>query len=112
MLHNYGNEGLSELLNGLNTGSNGGYQAVNLAALTGARRILLIGYDMRFPGGKSHWHGGHPPSGRVPESSYTMYARKFSTMLEQLTRLGIEVVNCTDGSAIRCFPFSSLEREL
>ena len=110
MLHNYGNDGLSEKPNGLHTGSNGGHQAVNIAVLAGARKILLVGYDMRFPGGRSHWHNGHPY--KVPEQRYGEYARRFKTMLPQLERLGVEVVNCTPGSAIACFRFGNLAEEL
>ena len=110
MLHNLNNEQLSESPNGIHTGSNGGYQAVNIAVLSGAKRIILLGYDMRFPGGKSHWHGGHPV--KNPADHYTMYAGKFATMLPQLKRLGVEVINATPGSAIKCFPFMDLNEAL
>ena len=106
MLHNHGREGLSEQPNGLHTGMNGGYQAINLAVLAGARRVLLAGYDMRFPGGRSHSHNGHPHS--HPEANYSLYASKYSSMLPQLGRLGVEVVNCTPGSAITAFPRGDL----
>jgi hypothetical protein len=33
-------------------------------------------------------------------------------MLPQLAKLGVEVVNCTPDSAIRCFRFSTIEAEL
>lgn len=95
--------GLSEKTNAVVTGSNGGYQAIQIAVHAGAKRILLLGYDMRYgPGNKSHWHGGHPE--RMPERAYADYARKFSTMVPQLQRLGIEVINCTPGSLIDAFP--------
>lgn len=111
MLHNYENEKLSENPNGIHTGSNGGYQALNIAYLAGAKRILLLGYDMRYTGGKSHWHAGHPV--KVPEQHYSgMYAKKFDTMLPQLKARGVEVINCSLGSTIRCFPFKSLEEAL
>ena len=58
MLHNSGHEGLSEKPNCLHTGSNGGYQAVNIATLAGAKRVVLLGYDMRFHGKRSHFHAG------------------------------------------------------
>ena len=106
MLHNHGREGLSEQPNGLHTGMNGGYQAINLAVLAGARRVLLAGYDMRFPGGRSHSHNGHPHS--HPEANYSLYASKYSSMLPQLGRLGVDVVNCTPGSAIDAFPRGDL----
>lgn len=109
MLHNYGTEGLSEKQNGVNTGCNGGFQAMNIAALARPKRIALIGYDMRYVGGRSHWHKGHPPSGTVPEAHYSsMYARSFATALPALQRLGVEVINCSMGSTVKCFPFLPL----
>lgn len=110
MLHNYGYEGLSEKPNGVHTGSNGGYQAINIAVLAGCRKVLLSGYDMRFPGGRSHWHKGHPV--KVGEDRYLQYAKTYKTMLPALGRLGVEVVNCTPGSALKCFRMSTLEKEL
>lgn len=107
MLHNGGRDGLSERANALHTGSNGGYQALNLAVLTGAKRIALLGYDMRFPGGRSHSHNGHPI--KIPEAAYNQYAKNFSSMLPQLKGLGVEVINCTPGSAIGAFRKASLE---
>lgn len=110
MLHNFGSEGLSEAQNGVNTGSNGGYQAMNIAYLTGAKRILLLGYDMRFPNGRAHWHPDHPTN--VPEGHYTSYARRFKTALPQLKAAGVEVINCSLGSAIDAFPIMPLQEAL
>ena len=43
------------------TGHNSGFQALNLAVLAGARRILLLGYDGKAgQDGRTHWSGGHP----------------------------------------------------
>lgn len=107
--------GLSEAPNALRTGCNGGYQAVNIATLAGAARVLLVGYDMHFPGGKSHWHRGHFVNGRevkTPEDRYFQYARAFKSMRAPLEKIGCEVVNCTPGSRIAAFRFSTLEAEL
>ena len=118
MLHNHsargvgvsGNGGLSEEPNALCTGANGGYQQVNFATLAGAAKVLLIGYDMHFPGGRSHFHGGHPV--KVPEDKYAQYAGYYKSMLPALARLGCEVVNCSPGSRITCFRFSTIAEEL
>lgn len=111
MLHNdtarSGAGGLSEAPNAIRTGSNGGYQVINIATLAGAKRIGLVGYDMRYTGGRSHAHNGHPV--KTPEGPYLQYARNFDSMLPQLKKMGIEVVNCTPGSALRCFPMGDLE---
>lgn len=110
MLHNYGVTELSEKANGLHTGTNSGFQAINLAVLAGARRVLLAGYDMHFPGGRSHWHNGHPV--KIPENHYTGYVKQFDTIKPQLARYGVDVVNCTPGSHLRAFRFSTIAQEL
>lgn len=111
ILHNYGTTGLSDRPNGLHTGSNSGYQSINLAYLAGAKRIILLGYDMRFDSkGKSHSHNGHPV--RVYEDAYVNYAHKFSSMLPQLNARGIEVINCSLESTINVFRKESLESVL
>lgn len=106
MLHHESTAGLSEKPNTLHTGSNSGYQVLNLVYLTGAKRIALVGYDMRYSGGKSHSHNGHPH--KMPESSYRGFAKSFATTLPQFAKRGMEVVNCTPGSEIKCFPAKTL----
>ncbi|MGA4815964.1 hypothetical protein ACPA9J_15885 [Pseudomonas aeruginosa] len=31
-----------------------------MAIARGAKRIILLGYDMQKTNGQSHWHGDHP----------------------------------------------------
>lgn len=104
--HRGSSGGLSERPNGIRTGSNGGYQAMNIATLAGAKRILLLAYDMHYPKGRSHSHNGHPI--RMNEDAYRRYAHNFKSMLPQLQRMGVEVVNCTPGSALSAFPIRPL----
>lgn len=94
----------------LATGRNGGYQAIHLAVHFGAARILLLGYDLRLVDGRSHWFGGHPVATK-PE----VYARMrpcFESLVVPLAERGVEVVNCTPGSALACFPMVPLRRAL
>jgi hypothetical protein len=94
------------------SGGNSGYQAVNLAALAGASRILLVGFDMRAgPGGALHWHPPHRARNPFPHRMGE-WAAKFRDMVPGLATLGVEVVNCTPGSAIDAFPFATLEEVL
>lgn len=102
--------GLSELPNALRTGANGGYQAINLAFLAGGNPIYLLGYDMRFHGKRSHSHNGHRH--QVAEQAYLGWARNFQTMLPQLQRRGVTVVNCSPGTAIDAFPRGDIARLL
>jgi len=60
-------------------GQNSGHAAIHLAMHLGASTIYLVGFDMGFPDGKTHWHGGH----QVP-SSESNYVRRFRPALEKL----------------------------
>lgn len=110
MLHNHGPSGLSDKRNGLMTGQNSGHQAINLAVLLGARRILLLGFDMKSSGGKTHWFGEHPT--RTDESIFSAMLNNFPHMVRPLAALGVEVINCTPGSALQCFPKQTLDQTL
>jgi hypothetical protein len=109
LLQAEGRSGLSTHPRELVTGGNSGYQAVNIATLAGSKRVLLVGYDMRFDGYKSHSHNGHPIKSASRTYS-TEYVSKFATMNGSLPKLGVEVLNCTPGSALgKLFPIMSLE---
>jgi len=110
--------GLATAPNQLALGSNSGHQAVNLAYHLGARRILLVGFDMRVgpaPDGqgrpRTHWHAGHP----VPTDP-KVYERhmlpKWPPIAAALKQKGVEVVNCSPGSALTVFPVGDLAEEL
>ncbi len=95
----------------LRTGRNSGYQAINIAVHLGARRIVLLGYDMHH-GGKAghHWFGKHPYATADPP--YDHFRRMFPTIVEPLAALGVEVVNATPSSSLTCFPRVSLVEAL
>lgn len=110
LLRKTGDEGLELNPNGLRTGRNGGYQAINLAVHLGAVRIILLGYDMqKGPRGESHWHGDHP---RHTDSPYAIFLRKFDTLIEPLQRIGVDVVNCTRRTALKAFRRAELHEVL
>lgn len=103
MLRNVGVTGLSKERNGLCTGANGGYQALGLAVAAGAARVLLLGYDMRKVDGRSNWHAGHATP--THEAWYDVYRKPF----DSIKRIpGVEVFNCTPGSALKTYPFADI----
>ncbi len=91
-------------------GGNSGYQAVNLAVHLGARQIILLGFDMKAgPKGQAHHHGAHPrPMNNPTPDNYVRWAAGFWTMLADLKRARVKVINCTPGSALDCFPKAEL----
>lgn len=101
-----------ERLGVIGSGGCSGFQALNLAVQFRARRILLVGFDMRVDL-ETHWHGRHPPPCSNP--SHTNFVRWQSALggaFEMLTCLGIKVINCSPESSLTTYPKMSIERAL
>lgn len=91
----------------VHTGFNSGYQAINMCVHLGVTRILLIGFDMMLSeSGADHWFGRH---WHQEISDYASWFPAFETLIEPLGELGVEVINCTPGSALPTFPMARLE---
>jgi hypothetical protein len=98
--------GLSRQPGVIHRGSNSGYQAVNLAYLLGATRIILLGFDMMMTGSSRHWFGAHPPGMEVA-SDYRDFANKFKSI--RPSDYGIEIWNCSRRTALDQFPIYNLD---
>ena len=91
-------------------GGNSGFQAINLAYLMGASRIVLLGFDMGVTGGKLHWHADH--GGRChnpPPSQINQWRRTVDAAAGQLLDMGVNVVNCTGTTALVDWPRATLD---
>lgn len=97
----------------IHTGANSGYQAANLALHLGAAKIVLLGFDMAAPRGKSHWHGEHG-NGMNNPNIYTFqdWLANWATVPESIEGLGLEIVNASRETALDMFPRMSLEDAL
>jgi hypothetical protein len=96
----------------IHTNGNSLAQAINLAYLFGCRRILLLGADMKLgPNGERHWHPDHP-SPLMQGQDFSGWLFKFNHLAVDLKKESCEVVNCSPGSAMTCFPMSTIEKEL
>jgi len=85
-------------------GGNSGHQVINIAYHAGAKRVVLLGYDMKFGrNGAAHWFGDHPDGVR---STYSGFIQAFQVIAKQ--RL-IEIINCTRETALTCFSRQRLE---
>lgn len=93
-------------------GFNSGTSAINLGVHLGSRQIILLGFDMQ-PGldGHSHWHLGHGNETR-PRPNYARFMRGFPIMAKDATRMGVEIINCSPGTAITDFPVVNLKEIL
>jgi len=103
-------------------GHSAGYQLLNLAYHAAPDRIILLGYDMRFAAdydGKArtvgstprHFFGEYPeelqhwPSVKVKDGVHFELVELYRAVKQQGR---VEIVNCTPGSAIDCFPFADI----
>ena len=96
----------------LGAGGNSGFQAVNLAAACGARRIVLTGFDMARHAG-AHWHADHRqgltnPSARMLSNC----AALLDAAAPELAARGAEVVNASRETALRAYRRMSMAEAL
>jgi hypothetical protein len=94
------------------TGSNSGFQALNLAVLAGAATVILLGYDAREPaaGQDSHWFGHHPR--REPLAMFAAYRKAFAEGAAKIAAAGVRVINATPASAIEAFERADIDEAL
>jgi hypothetical protein len=84
-----------------------GGRCINLAFLLGAKNIVLIGFDMHEKQGDNfhNMHKAPPIRGRKTER----FIPSIEALVPGLNKHGINVVNCTPGSALTCFPIMTIE---
>lgn len=93
-------------------GGHSGFQAINLAAACGARRIVLTGYDLSVEGG-THWHGDHGAGLNNPYPALmARCARLLDEFADELAARGVEVINASRETALTAYPRMSIEDAL
>lgn len=96
-----GERGFDPTPGAVRTGRGSGYQALHLA-MQRSKRIVLLGYDMH--GG--HWHGGYD---HEPACDYgAVMVPPFESLCQPAAARGIEIINASENSALRCFPKAPL----
>jgi len=111
VLRNTGKAGLETDPSGVRHGNNSGHAALNLAYHLGAKRIVLLGFDMQNIKGASHFHDGYP----VRQTRNEVYIKSmipyFVAISEDLKRKKVEIINACPNSALTVFkrlPMSSV----
>jgi hypothetical protein len=97
----------------IGSGGNSGFQALNLAIQFGANRIMLIGFDMNDRSGV-HWFGRTRGIGRnnPDHTNFTRWCEYFADASKLLPVAGVEVINCSPNSDLKCFRKASIETTL
>lgn len=85
---------------------NSGAAAITVAANLGAKRIVLLGFDMNAPTGKSHFHSEYNQK-RLPP--FEKHLLGFAQIASDAKDRGIEIINCSMDSAIDVFPKINLK---
>ena len=112
----------------LHHGHSTGYQLVGLAWMLGAKRIVLLGYDMKFASdydGRSrktgstprHYFGEYPeplqhwPSVKVEDGVHVELIEYYQSIADQIERddLDLEIINCSPDTALDMFPQMPIE---
>lgn len=96
---------------------NSGAAAISIAANAGAKRIILLGFDMFISaGGSRHWHNLYKKeivpvpvqkrreAGLVPGKPFGKHLHGFPEIAEAAKARGIEIINASPESAIKQFP--------
>ncbi len=95
------------------SGGNSGFQAINIAAQFGARKILLVGFDMHGVKGV-HWYGrnGWKDANNPADHNYVHWREALTKQARVLAKMGIDVVNGSLDSALTCFRHASIEQTI
>lgn len=93
---------------------NSGASAVNVAYWLGAKRIILLGFDMKRQGKQFNWHNDYPTTpgkkqnGRL-KTPYRQFLRCWNKIAIDAKALGLEIINCTPGGSLNIFQRAELE---
>lgn len=94
---------------------NSGASAISVAVHTGAKRIFLLGFDMKLVDNKQHFHsvynGNGEPKNKV-KLPFQRHLQGFSTIATDAERMGVEIINVNPDSAITNFRKVNLQEAL
>ena len=93
-----------ELVGGLDAGAT----ALNLAALFGAKEIIILGLDMV----QGRWMKNHPTMPVIPDWHFKMHIEGLQRMAPELKHDGVRVINCSPITAVEVFEKRPLQEFL
>jgi len=113
-------KGISPLASCVSWNGNSGAAAISLAVNTGAKRIFLLGFDMKLDESrKQHWHDLYGRLEKIRTSKnrrgrpYTIpfdrHLTGFPFIAQDAKKRGVEIINVSPDSAIQCFKKATLK---
>lgn len=114
VLHGEHKPGFSHDNKVIHYGRNSGYQAVNLALLTGSKKIILLGFDHNYnhKNGAAHWFGDHPDKVRTGEDGFKRWLKEWRTTVDDVKQFGARIINCSPGTSLTVYETMRLEDAL
>lgn len=104
--------GLETARDTLAHGNNSGYAAINLAIHLGAKRIVLLGYDMGSDGKNSHFHDGYPVNATNENIYKNHFLPGFDIIEHLLNDKGIKILNACPTSKLNSFKKITIDEAL
>lgn len=80
-------------------GASSGHTAVALAVAMGAKKVILLGFDMREVWGKSHHHTDYD-SDAISPGVFKGWIDAFAGWNRAAKEIGVTIVNASEGSAL------------
>jgi len=96
--------GIETSPNSVAHGNNSGYAAINLAIHLGAKRIVLLGYDMGQTSEGSHFHDGYPVNATGAKIYKEQFLPGFDILKDALKGKDIQIYNACPTSNLKIFP--------
>ena len=93
-------------------GNNSGYAAINLAYHLGAKRIILLGFDMASDGKDGHFHDGYPTRAAGDKMYQDKFLPGFKQLHSELKDSEVTVLNASPYSNLTVFPKITIEQAL
>lgn len=94
--------GISDNPKTISWNSNSGAAAISIATNAGAKRIILLGFDMNLIDGRQWWHTvyGKPARKNLP---FPRHMKGFPQIAKDAKKRGIEIINANPNSAVTEF---------
>lgn len=94
---------------------NSGGSAISVAVHMGAKRIFLLGFDMKLIDNKQHFHSQYNRSGEpknITRLPFQRHLQGFPAIAADAKKMGVEIINVNPDSAINDFRKVDLQEAL
>lgn len=96
--------GISEHPGRVSWNNNSGSAAISIAVNAGAKRVILLGFDMQLEEGNQHWHKLYTTQNKKKfVYPFERHLLGFAEIAKDANKRGIEIINASPNSVIKEF---------